>query len=208
MRPVVCTLLLAGLAYDLAAQRAYPFPTFELNSCPLECCHFGNWTVLQPITVYAREADRKSHTVRLGAKAHVVADSGARHIEKPGILIIDVPTLDARRYVGQTLDEKAVDPSLLMLNRGDTVYVTADLADPGGWVTWFHGHSFWPHEGSGGLNWTDPAPGTARAPVREAQKLVDVWWVHVRYGCGASGWIDATHAPSISGMGECSGGYH
>lgn len=206
MRLMTGVLFVACAALDLDAQRAYPFPLVEPNACPLECCHFGNWTVLRPITVYAREADRTSRAVRLRSNTHVVADSGTRHIEKPGVLIVDAPILDARRYVGRTLDDQAIDSSLLILHRGDTVFVTANLADPGGWVTWFHGHSFWPGETAGGLNWTDPAPGTKRAPAHEARELVDTWWVRLRYGRGATGWIDATHAPAITGMGECSAG--
>jgi hypothetical protein len=212
MRNSVALISVALLVGPLdAQQRVYPFPMVEPNACPLECCHFGDWTVLQPVMVYAREADRHSRTVRLGSRTHVVADSGTRHIERPGIMIVDAPQLDARRYVGETLDGAAIDSAVLRLHRGDTVYVTAELADPGGEITWFHGHAFWPYGWTGteqareGLFWTVAAPGAASPAAHEAQTLKDIWWVHIRYGPGASGWIDATHAPSIEGMGESHG---
>jgi len=147
--------------------------------------------------------------VRLGPKTHVQADSGTRHIEQPGILIVDAATVDARRYVGQTVDGAAIDSAVLLLHRGDTVYVMEELPDPGGEVTWFHGHAFWPYGWTApesphdGLFWTEAARGTASPAAHEVQQMRETWWVHIRYGRGASGWIDATHSPTLDGMSRC-----
>ena len=77
---VICSPLLASTEIDSII-------IFK-NTCPFECCQFGEWIIEDSIDVYKNEGDTNSIVFKLNPKDTILAKTGNLHFKQVGKVVV------------------------------------------------------------------------------------------------------------------------
>jgi hypothetical protein len=75
--------------YGLLMASSDPDSTIVFNNtCPFECCQFGEWVIEGPINVYKNEGDTNSFVFELNFKDTIFAKTGNLHFIQVGKVVV------------------------------------------------------------------------------------------------------------------------
>jgi hypothetical protein len=164
------------------------------NSCPFECCGFGDWRLRAPAVLRRRAYEEAPVMARLPVNLHVLADSGLVILDSIGLAVVQRDTVYGAPSPGTVLDDTS---HVHHLTRGDTVRIL-DYFGEGSWRVRLHGTS---DDDMEEFAWHT----SATAAIRLVRKPRQHWWAHVTSDAGAlAGWLEMDKV-SAAGADKCGG---
>ena len=166
--------LIASTLFSSLYSQVPVSPIIQKDICPFECCQFGIWKTLSPLSVYEVEGNTNNPQFIIPANESFTAINGNVHMIRPGLVIL-------RR----SIDKFSI---------GDTVY-TLSYRGEGFNDILYHGkifcvEMFWQTDDEmdynnikvGDAKWNNIAGVLISKPVM-------VWWVKIRDKDSREGWI-------------------
>jgi hypothetical protein len=170
----------AVMVLGMTLQAMPPMPYNDLGACPFECCHYGTWTALKPVTARQTSQSKSAVAFQIKTGDRVTALTGIVITRKPGT----VRMLKAYRFKTFTVPAGTLLYTLHHGGEGNTLF-------------WFNGEAHWAELYADSVH-----KGTDHYPWDVLSIPLTEWWVKVRAQSGAIGWILAPR--DFQGMDSCS----
>lgn len=149
-------------------------PIIFYDSCPFECCQFGEWITKENINVYRNEGDTNSVSFKLDNNDMVNALTGNLHFVKIGKVVVTKPIYDYE--INDTLLAfNCIEGDFLVKHNGEENYV--DIFWP----------MFFSEEDDTEENYLEKIKNREYSG-KMIQRPKTVWWVKIESKKG-KGWI-------------------
>jgi len=181
-----------GLLLFLAqahAQEKPPLPFTERDSCPFECCAYGDWQAIESVDAHLVASTESPVTFRVSSGRAVRALTGVTITTQFGMTKILKPI-----KIGYRRGGKAPELSLLP---GDVVY-TLHYAGEANDSFWYQGKIYTDEINMPESSFGAPANESA---VQVISRPKYEWWIKIRGAGGSVGWVKG--ADSFAGSDSC-----
>jgi hypothetical protein len=180
----VALLTWAGAA---AAQEAPAEPYTVADTCPFECCIYGEWTALDTLSARENPQTAAPNAFELGTGESFIAHTGNVVVSKLGRARVD-GKLELSRMAGDVMETTAVAP-------GTILYILDSIGE--GFVhVWYEGE-IWDTD----FGWMDTGEGQAEM----LEFATTEWWVLVENADAQRGWLLVDDTGKINGLDACAG---
>jgi hypothetical protein len=175
MTRILMLLLVLPAGVALAQEPQPPAAYVEKGACPFECCRYGKWSSLKPLTVFASPNPKSSRIGEIAAGASFQALTG-----------------QTQTAAGTFIFTKPEGP----YHAGDRVSVY-NYRGEGNYRAWAKGKMT-------DVDLSVGPSGSQEGPFGKMEKRpVQTWWVQLKMPDGKSGWAVIGSAQDLRGADAC-----